>query len=436
MEPVLIGSLLAAFLWGFISWKWPKRAFAFLPLLLPSYVVRVYLGPLPTTLLELLLIAAFIGWFLRRGWLEAWMRATHWRWHVILWLTAGLVAVLVSPVPTQALGLYRAYFIEPLLIFFMGLDLIRTREDKAMLAKTFAAAVILLGLWSAVQFFTGWMIPAPWDAWPGRRAVGPFPFPNALALFAAPVIAFLFAEAIADHGGKTPRHAENAKWTLCLDEFHPRAETAPLLGPWVSTAGIIAGFVTMLFARSDGGIIAFVAAACMALVMKRRTRWIALVIAVAGIIAVFASPLRGAVMERLTFQEWSGQVRMILWKESIAMLRDRPIFGAGLAAYPTVILPYHKATFIEVFQYPHNILLNVWSETGILGIIAFLYILGTWIRFGKHCLPVTLPVIIALLVHGIVDVPYFKNDLAVAFWLLVLLTTSTPVTKKLSGISR
>ena len=26
---------------------------------------------------------------------------------------------------------------------------------------------------------------------------------------------------------------------------------------------------------------------------------------------------------------------------------------------------------------------------------------------------------IALLVHGLVDVPYFKNDLAVLFWLLI-----------------
>jgi hypothetical protein len=34
-----------------------------------------------------------------------------------------------------------------------------------------------------------------------------------------------------------------------------------------------------------------------------------------------------------------------------------------------------------------------------------------------------LPVIIAILVHGLVDVPYFKNDLAVLFWMLIALTT-------------
>lgn len=31
----------------------------------------------------------------------------------------------------------------------------------------------------------------------------------------------------------------------------------------------------------------------------------------------------------------------------------------------------------------------------------------------------------ALLVHGLVDVPYFKNDLAVLFWILISLSIST-----------
>jgi hypothetical protein len=86
---------------------------------------------------------------------------------------------------------------------------------------------------------------------------------------------------------------------------------------------------------------------------------------------------------------------------------------------------------MEVFQYPHNILLNLWSEVGLLGIIAFSWILVRWIRFSAAdhprpwgTLDVAIPVIAALIVHGFVDVPYFKNDLAVAFWLFVIMTTA------------
>ena len=136
-------------------------------------------------------------------------------------------------------------------------------------------------------------------------------------------------------------------------------------------------------------------------------------------------------MSALTFNEWSGKVRLIIWRESWAMLKDHPVFGAGFGAYPEVIKPYHRATVIEIFQFPHNILLNLWSETGLLGIMAFAWILWTWIRLSTHdarrtthssLLP-ALAIVLAIVVHGLVDVPYFKNDLAMLFWILIALTT-------------
>ena len=38
---------------------------------------------------------------------------------------------------------------------------------------------------------------------------------------------------------------------------------------------------------------------------------------------------------------------------------ERPlVFGAGFGGYPTVFDPYHKKRFIEIFQYPHTIVLT------------------------------------------------------------------------------
>jgi O-antigen ligase len=139
-----------------------------------------------------------------------------------------------------------------------------------------------------------------------------------------------------------------------------------------------------------------------------------------GSIVIFAIPsLRRVAEDQLLFKKWSGQVRLVMWKETQTMLADHPVFGAGLGNYPTAIVPYHNATWMEIFQYPHNILLNLWSETGLLGVVAFGWILWTWWRQGRVT---TLPVMTALLVHGLVDVPYFKNDLAVTFWILIILT--------------
>ncbi len=45
-------------------------------------------------------------------------------------------------------------------------------------------------------------------------------------------------------------------------------------------------------------------------------------------------------------------------------------------------------------------------------------------------LSLALPIITAIIIHGLVDVPYFKNDLAIAFWLFILITTPIYATKK------
>ncbi|MDP3794237.1 MAG: O-antigen ligase family protein, partial [Candidatus Uhrbacteria bacterium] len=126
----------------------------------------------------------------------------------------------------------------------------------------------------------------------------------------------------------------------------------------------------------------------------------------------------------------SGQVRLFQWRETRQMLYDHWFFGSGLGGYPTVFKPYHKATAIEIFQYPHNILLNFWSETGLLGVIVFGWIVITWMRRAQSMsyeLRVTsYAVMFAILIHGLVDVPYFKNDLAIIFWMLIFLTCIHP----------
>ena len=139
------------------------------------------------------------------------------------------------------------------------------------------------------------------------------------------------------------------------------------------------------------------------------------------------SPIRSQVLPVVTLQDWSGNVRLIQWREAWDFINDHPLRGAGLAGYQEAIAPYHKAGYIEIFPYPHNIFLNVWIELGIVGLILFVALLVMVAQFlvrGRYH-PAALPLAaawIALVVHGMVDIPYFKNDLSVLFWLLFLLS--------------
>ena len=115
------------------------------------------------------------------------------------------------------------------------------------------------------------------------------------------------------------------------------------------------------------------------------------------------------------------------------MLHNHPIFGAGINAYLTVMAPYRLVDSNLVPEpYPHNIFLTTWTETGLLGLAAFSWILGALIlmpwRRLSNAQGIYLPVLwgvgaafVMILVHGLVDSPYWKNDLSLEFWLLAAL---------------
>jgi len=89
---------------------------------------------------------------------------------------------------------------------------------------------------------------------------------------------------------------------------------------------------------------------------------------------------------------------------------------------------------------------------GFLGLAAFLLIIFQFLKFGfkklfenwelkignlseqngKMILLALMASMITLLVHGLVDVPYFKNDLSILFWLIIgssIVALNLPLTK-------
>ena len=122
------------------------------------------------------------------------------------------------------------------------------------------------------------------------------------------------------------------------------------------------------------------------------------------------------------------------------MLLDRPIFGAGLSGFKELYSQQYFTCDAEPLEYPHNWVLNFWTETGLLGLVAFLWILWRYFKnvngymatrlHGREEVakkpsshlamqPFFLAAMVYWLIHGLVDVPYFKNDLALEFWVIV-----------------
>ena len=168
-----------------------RRLLEYLPFALPLYLVRLQLGPLPTTVLELYLMILFVTFVYEyrfAGIRQGWHSLGKFRLPILAWLSTTLLAVFVAPHFIAGLGLWRAYILEPVLVF----SILRSFFPVPILSRNLFLVVIGLTVWALIQFVTGYGIPHPWNVaiLAGRRATGPFPYPNALALFVAPIGAY------------------------------------------------------------------------------------------------------------------------------------------------------------------------------------------------------------------------------------------------------
>lgn len=318
-----------------------------------------------------------------------------------LFVMSATLSVAVSPEPRAALGVWRAYFIEPALFFIVLLDTITTRAQLVRLLSASVLSGVAVALVAVYQKFTGWNIPEPWAG--ERRVTSIFPYPNAVGLYCAPLV--WLAVARARTAWSERRTAATVAWIL---------------------AGLVM-ITALVFSKTEAAIVALaVTAIGVGLAWSRLSRTVVAAGACVIAITLFLVPTISApVFEKVLLRDWSGQVRIATWQETIAMVQAHPFIGAGLAGYKVAMAPYHTHEYLEIFLYPHSIVLNFWSETGLYGVISFLLIcVATALLLFRarrdRVLSVAYTAALAMiLIHGIVDVPYFKNDLSVQFWFLV-----------------
>src|SRR5690349_1287215 len=120
---------------------------------MPLYVVRWHYGPLPTTLLETLILVTVVLYVVAR-WRDG-MRRPLRTWldiPIVLLLVAGAIAVVVATDHRGALGLYRAYFIEPVAIFYVAIDLLNKVDHVVRAVAAFAAGSSAFAVINLVVF--------------------------------------------------------------------------------------------------------------------------------------------------------------------------------------------------------------------------------------------------------------------------------------------
>jgi O-antigen ligase len=352
---------------------------------------------------------------------------------VIMILLASTIAVVVAGVKyplgsdlsvaplIKALGIWKAYFVEPIIFYWLALSLITVRRHLEGLFWALGASVVYLGLFGFWQYFSGYGVPQAFmnDSGGVDRIVSVFGYPNAIGLYMGPILVIFL-------GFLFYRNPDSL-----LLYFNNTSRF------WLKLAVVVIAVLSLFLAQSEGAIAGVAVATGLLMLVNKKSRAILLLILAIGAIIFFTHPeIRDLIITKLTMSDYSSLVRRLMWQETFTMLKDNWFWGIGLASFPTAFAGYHKFRF-EIFPYPHNELLNVWSELGLLGVISFGWLALCFVKtnvknifhivaqsagklpFDKVASFTFLLAGLEIVIHGLVDAPYFKNDLAIVFWILI-----------------
>lgn len=391
------------------AWYRPAWGACLLLALLPAYQLRFSVAGMPSTVLEVALLAAILGagvnWTTKRS---PFPRLSPWSTSVsLLWLAIGGLGVAFAQDTYAALGLYRAYVVEPLLTLPLWIAAWQADRDRRTIMLVVSAQLTLLGIVALLQRLHVVTGLEPWISEAPQRVTSLFPYPNAAALYAAPLAALLTGVFLTVQAKK--------RWEKTL---------------WI--IGAIFGFLTCALAYSRGAILAFgIVALVLGAWSRRRFVWWGLCAALIAALVLIPST-RAKFTSVISMRDTSTDVRSVLWQGTWRLLQAHPVTGAGLGGFPKLYAKYKLPQHVELLEYPHNMLLNAWVAFGIAG-AAFTLGVVFWLAFALFrrlrardpWAVGALAAWIVVLVHGLVDVPYFKNDLAVLTLLLFTIAASS-----------
>jgi|AntRauTorcE11897_2_1112592.scaffolds.fasta_scaffold17915_1 O-antigen ligase len=445
----------------------PRLAILAIIFALPSYLIRFEVLGIPLTFLEAMILIVFAFFIIQKGGkiIKRIKKKINnkkinklqnypFRYEIIAILLIAYLAVFFSNFTLSALGVFKAYFLEPIILYILIINYFNIKSDWKKIVWALSLSALLVSIVAIFQQISGlYIFNEFWAQAETRRVTSVFPYPNAVGLYLAPIV--LLALGLSTSYLKDLKSLKNKILSASLSII------------------IALSLLAMYFAKSEGALIATaISIFIYFLIYNKQTRIIVIsLIILASALLAINPEAQTYVKEKAMLRDKSGQIRISQWQETWKMLEEDNnwLFGVGLLNYQEAVAPYHqegifikdyqdpdwlrKTLFneefrqstwqpLEIYLYPHNIVLNFWVELGLLGLLAFMFLfikiyikaMSLLKKSEKSFKPILIGIISsvsAIIIHGLVDVPYFKNDLSALFWiilsLLALITIHTKI---------
>jgi len=389
---------------------------------LPTYLIRFEIGWVRMNMLDILLCISILSFFLIGKRKSKTSKKEDGKknqkkvfWLGVFFLFFGLfLSAIAGGLDAQALGIIKSWFVLPFLFAFVLHKYIWERDKRTLLFSAYGIGVLgsILFSWYRGFFLEGFTYDG--------RLVGWYDSPNQFAMFIAPFFLFLWIQ---------------IRWRISSQSF-----IFPL---WLLYILLISIGTTLILTQSYGAFLSL-GGAIILLEILREGSWKRKLLYVFVGFCVFIGGMwffggdKGEAVR--TFDERSSLVsREMIWRSALHIGKDYWFFGIGPGNFQEYYLLYQQyyPPYLEwAVPQPHNIYLAFWLQTGFVGLLGFLLIIGSiffsfmcWFQEKKkmsaqentHFLFLYAFFLLTSL-WGLIDTPYWRNDLAVLFWIGIFLS--------------
>jgi len=380
--------------------------------LIPFYVFRFEVVGIKTNIFEIVTLLSFLLLFFDLvSSKEKFKFGSYWPY---VFLLVSAVAVTFSPENEKAVGILKGWFVMPVMLYLVILNLFRSKEKIVGLLSYLALPTLVISVWAILQHFgivtklfyqvgnadLDQYLTAP------IRAFGPFDSPNSLAMFLAPAICLLLI----------PINSIQKRSSKILSVV---LLVVPLLALYFTTSR--ASFIGLLCAIFIFALISFF--------KTRKLGYLAvsLVFLIGVGLGLFFS-----ISTTNEARVESNTVRTRIYHYSIELAEKNWFRGVGLGGFPaaidkyTVDDPEFHIYNLSYAIHPHNVFLAMWLNLGLFGLFCFIALLVDFGRAANKRLKsdqwrvatFAIMAMSTIIVHGLFDTTYFKNDLSALFWLV------------------
>lgn len=391
--------------------------------LLPAYLLRAKISFVPTTVLELSIYILFFVWFINKFFIEKDFKFIYRHkkifFLIFLFFLSNFLSALFSEDLRTSFGILKGWIFDPILLFIVIIDLIeKNKKIKIGVLKTLVILGVFVSLYGIFDFYFLKNLIIK------NRLDSIFTSPNYFSMLILPIIFLNLGIALTQ------------KIYLIV---------------------LIINILALILTQSYSAFISFWILTILFILIlnidkKLKFKIIGFFLIITSIAGFYIFDTKKFYHYNEIYKINSIEARVDIWKASKGILKENfSAFGTGQGTFKYKIKEYvnsHKNEFKRPIDWlnashPHNLYLSFLIETGIIGLIVFLFFCFNILKISINKILSSYNLIdisifcafLAILIYGFFDTTYFKNDFSAEFWIISALIFSSQNNKILEYVS-